>query len=53
MPGTAAVVNLAPPETPRHWRVALSAVGGAVLGAAPHVLHHAGLSPAEHQTPPR
>ena len=42
VPETAAVVSPAPPETPRRWRVALSAVGGATLGAAPHVLHHAG-----------
>jgi hypothetical protein len=42
VPETAAVVNPAPPDTPRQWRVALSAVGGTVLGAAPHVLHHAG-----------
>ena len=42
VPETAAAVGAAPPEPPRRWRVALSAVGGAVLGAAPHVLHHAG-----------
>lgn len=51
MPETAAVVNPARPETSRQWRVTLSAVGAAVLGAAPHVLHHAG--PVEHETPHR
>ena len=29
-------------EQRARWRVGLSAVGGAALGAAPHVLHHAG-----------